>query len=95
MISKGFKYKLVRPEIVEAEGHLCFVREGKIIGLIAGRSIADKIEALDRNDIIFNCKKLYTPYVHYKAEEVISGADRFDLLSSHHRGDRIPLQGSR
>jgi hypothetical protein len=75
VISKGWKYKLVNPEIVEAAGHLCLVREGNVTSMIAGRSIADKIEAMDKTDITFNVVKKYSPYVHFKCEQVISGVD--------------------
>lgn len=75
VISKGWKYKLVRPEIVEAAGHLCLIREGNITEFVVGRSIADKIEQLDKTDLTFNCRKLYTPFTHFRAEQVISGTD--------------------
>lgn len=75
VISKGWRYKLVRPEVVEAAGHLCLVREGNITEFIVGRSIADKIETLDKTDLTFNCRKLYTPFTHFRAEQIISGTD--------------------
>ncbi len=73
--SKDYRYKIVNPTIVEAVGHLCLVREGNVTGLIAGRSIADKIADMDRSDIVFNVVKKYTPLVHFRAEQVISGTD--------------------
>ena len=82
VISKGWKYKIVNPEIVEAVGHLCLVREGNITAIIVGRSIADKIEALDMSDITFNCKKKYTPFTHFRAETIVSGADTVFLASA-------------
>ncbi len=73
--SKGYKYKIVNPQIVEAVGHLCLVREGNVTGLIAGRSIADKISDLDKSNITFNVVKKYSPLVHFVAEQVVSGTD--------------------
>jgi hypothetical protein len=75
VISKGFKYKLVHPDVVSAAGHLCLVRQGNITSMISGRSIADKIESMDTSDITFNVVKEFSPYVHFRAEEVYSGAD--------------------
>jgi hypothetical protein len=75
VISKGDKYKIVNPEIVEAVDHLCLIREGNVVEFIAGRSIADKLEGLDTSNITFHVVKKYTPFVHFKVEQVISGQD--------------------
>lgn len=75
VISKGYKYKIVEPEIIEAVGHLCFVREGGVTSLISGRSIADKIESMEKGTVSFNVVKEFSPYVHFRAEQVYSGAD--------------------
>jgi hypothetical protein len=82
VISKGYKYKLVNPDIVSAAGHLCLVREGNVTSMISGRSIADKIEAMDKSDITFNVVKEFSPYVHFRAEEVYSGADTVFISSA-------------
>lgn len=82
VISKGFKYKIVDPKIVEASGHLCLVREGNVTSMIAGRSIADKIESMDKDHITFNVVKKFSPYVHFKAEQVISGQDTVFISSA-------------
>ena len=75
VISKGFKYKLRNPEIVEKNGHLLLVKEGNIMEIIAGRSIADKLDGLDLTNIEFNVVKQYSPYVHFKCEQIVSGTD--------------------
>ncbi len=82
IVSKGYKYKIVNPEIVEAAGNLCLVREGGITSMIAGRSIADKIEALDRNNITFKVVKKFSPYVHFKCDQVVSGTDTVFISSA-------------
>jgi hypothetical protein len=43
--------------------------------IIAGRSIADKLEGLDLTNIEFNVVKKYTPYTHFKCEQIVSGTD--------------------
>lgn len=73
--NKGYKYKIVDAQVVEAVGHLAMVRQGNVTEFITGRSIADKMEGHDGESIIFNCVKLYTPYPHFKCEQLIAGAD--------------------
>jgi hypothetical protein len=75
VISKRFRYKLRNPEIVEKTGHLLLVKEGNIIEVIAGRSIADKLEGIDLNNVEFNVVKKYSPFVHFKCEQIVSGED--------------------
>ena len=75
VISKGFRYKLRNPQIVEKHGHLALIREGDIMEFVVGRSIADKLESMDLNNYELNVKKLYQPFVHFKVEQVVSGTD--------------------
>jgi hypothetical protein len=75
VVSKGFKYKLRNPEFVEMNGHILLVKEGNIMEMIAGRSIADKLEGLDMANIEFNVVKKYSPYTHFKCEQIVSGTD--------------------
>jgi hypothetical protein len=75
VISKGFKYKLRSPKIVEMSGDLLLVQEGNIMELIAGRSIADKLQGKDLSNVEFNVVKMYSPYVHFKCEQIVSGQD--------------------
>jgi hypothetical protein len=75
VISKGFKYKLRNPQIVDAVGHLMLVKEGNIIEMVTGRSIADKLEGFDMSNVEFNVVKKYSPFVHFQCEQIVSGAD--------------------
>lgn len=75
VISKGFKYKLRNPEFVEMQGHVALIREGNIMEFVVGRSIADKIVGMDKTNLELNVVKKYTPYVHFKVEQVVSGTD--------------------
>jgi hypothetical protein len=56
-------------------GDLLLVREGNLIEIIAGRSIADKLEGKDLSIVEFNVVKKYTPYVHFKCEQIVTGQD--------------------
>ena len=64
IVSKGFRYKLRNPQIIEAEGHLALIREGNVVEFLVGRSIADRIEGMDRTNIEFNVVKNFSPFVH-------------------------------
>lgn len=75
VISKGFKYKLRSPQFVEKHGHLALVREGNIMEFVVGRSIADKVEGMDSSNLELNVVKKFTPYVHFKVDQVVSGTD--------------------
>lgn len=75
VISKGFKYKLRNPNVVEASGDLLLVRQDNIMEIIAGRSIADKLEGKDMSEIEFNVVKKYSPFVHFRCEQIVSGQD--------------------
>lgn len=75
VISKGFKYKLVNPEIVGTAGNLGLIREGNITSMITGRALADKLENMDKSHVTFNVVKKFSPYVYFNVDQVISGQD--------------------
>lgn len=87
VLSKGFKYKLVGPEIVDAAGDYVLVREGNVSTFITGSSIADKIAGHDAKTITYNVVKKFTPAPHFRAREVIAGNDTIPIPS----GRTIPL----
>lgn len=87
VLSKGFKYKLVAPEVVEAAGDYVLVREGKASTFITGASLADKISGHDPATITFNVQKRFSPAPHFRAETVIAGNDTIPIP----QGRSIPL----
>jgi hypothetical protein len=66
---------LRNPEIVEGNGHLLLVKEGNLVEVVAGRSIAEKLDGIDLSNVEFNVVKKYSPYVHFKCEQIVSGED--------------------
>jgi len=82
VVSKGYKYEIVNPTIVQAKGSLCLVREGNVTTFVVGRSLADKIAGLDPSHITFDVVKKYSPFVHFKAQQVVSGADTVFISST-------------
>jgi hypothetical protein len=75
VVSKGFKYKLRAPNIVESDGDLLLLKEGNIMEMIVGSSIADKLEGKDLSTVEFNVVKKYTPFVHFRCEQIVAGTD--------------------
>lgn len=75
IVSKGYRYKLRNPQVIQAKKHLVLIREGNLVEFLVGRSIADKIEDMDRSNIEFNVVKKFSPFVHFKCEQVVSGTD--------------------
>jgi hypothetical protein len=87
VLSKGFKYKLTAPEIVEAAGDYVLVREGNVSTFITGASIADKIHGHDPATITFNVVKKFSPAPHFRCENVVAADDTIPIP----QGRSIPL----
>jgi hypothetical protein len=87
VLSKGFKYKLVSPEIVESAGDYVLVRQGNVSTFITGASLADKIAAYDPGTITFNVIKRFSPAPHFRCVEVVAGNDTVPIP----QGRTIPL----
>jgi len=75
VVSKAFRYKLKTPNIVESYGDLLVVKDGNIMEMIVGSSIADKLDGKDLSIVEFNVVKKYTPYVHFRCEQIVTGTD--------------------
>ena len=87
VLSKGFKYKLVAPEVVEAAGDYVLVREGQVSTFITGASLADKIAGHDPATLTFNVVKKFSPAPHFRADNVVAGNDTIPIQ----QGRSIPL----
>ncbi len=79
VLSKGFKYKLVGPEIIDAAGDYVLVREGQVTTFITGASLADKIQGADPATITYDVVKKFSPAPHFRAETVIAGGDTIPI----------------
>ena len=75
IVSKGYRYKLVQPNIVEAAGHLALVKEGNIVEFVVGRSIEDRLETMNKPGLILNVVKKYQPFIHFKVQQIVNGTD--------------------
>jgi len=87
VLSKGFRYKLVSPEIVESAGDYVLVRDGNVSTFITGASLADKISSHDPATITFNVVKKFSPAPHFRCENVVAGGDTIPIP----QGRSIPL----
>lgn len=87
VLSKGFKYKITAPEIVEAAGDYVLVRDGNVSTFITGASLADKIHGYDPATITFNVVKKFSPAPHFRCENVVAGSDTVPIP----QGRSIPL----
>jgi len=75
VVSKGFKYKLDNPKIEVLANHIGLVREGNLLEVISGRSLEDKMEGLEGKSFTLNVIKEFSPYVHYRVEQINTETD--------------------
>lgn len=87
VLSKGFRYKITAPEIVEAAGDYVLVRDGNVSTFITGASLADKISGYDPASVTFNVVKKFSPAPHFRCENVVAGNDTVPIP----QGRSIPL----
>ncbi|HEX5132795.1 MAG TPA: hypothetical protein VFX92_09940 [Candidatus Krumholzibacteria bacterium] len=91
VLSKGFRYKLVSPEVVEAAGDYVLVRDGNVTTFITGASLAGKISPYDSKNITFNVVKKFSPAPHFRCENFVAGNDTVPVP----QGRSIPLPSMR
>ncbi|MFQ5512559.1 MAG: hypothetical protein ACE5EO_11995 [Candidatus Krumholzibacteriia bacterium] len=75
VVSKGFKYKLVQPEIIALNRNLGLIRDGNIIEFIAARSLEDKIKGKTDGYFELNVVKKFSPYVYFKVDQINTETD--------------------
>lgn len=75
VVSRQFKYRFENPEIVALHRNLGLIREGNLIEFIAGRSLEDKLEGRIDGDFQLNVVKLFSPFVHFKVEQIATATD--------------------
>lgn len=75
VVSKGFKYEFHNPKIVAISNHIGLIREGNLLEVISGRSLEDKMEGLLDKDFSLGVVKEFSPYVHFRVEQIYTGTD--------------------
>lgn len=79
VVSKGFRYKFEKPNIVALNNHLGVVREGNLLEFISGRSLEDKLAGFKGKDIFLGVVKEFSPFVHFRVEKVFTPTDTIFL----------------
>ncbi len=79
VVSKGFKYKFVNPEVVVLSNHLGIIREGNVLEFISGRSLEDKMAGLKGKQFSLAVVKEFSPFVHFRVEQVRTATDTIFL----------------
>jgi hypothetical protein len=75
VVSKGFKYRFDKPQIVALHRNLGIIREGNILEFIGARSLEDKLQGVMDQDIQLSVVKQFSPFVHFKVVKVYTEAD--------------------
>jgi hypothetical protein len=82
VVSPGFRYKIVSPEIVDGLGEFVVIRQTKQTEFLVGNGIAAKIDSLpDKTNLTFNVVKQFQPMVHFLCVDIISPTDSIAIPS--------------
>lgn len=73
--SKGFRYKLVNPDIPALSGSLGLVRDGDILEVIGARGLEEELREKMDGDFALGVVKEFSPFVHFRVEKIFSAAD--------------------
>jgi hypothetical protein len=73
--SKGFRYKLVNPNVQALHGNLGLMREGDILEIIGARGLEEKLQKKMDGDFALGVVKEFSPFVHFRVEKIFSAAD--------------------
>lgn len=75
VVSKRFKYKFIKPQVVALNRNLGLIRDGNILEFIAARSLEDKLK--DKLDGYFELAvtKRFSPYVYFRVEQINTETD--------------------
>ena len=82
VVSKGFRYKLVNPEVQVLNQSLGLIREGDILEFIGARSLEEKLQEKLDGDFELAVVKEFSPFVHFRVEKIFTAADTTFLTST-------------
>jgi hypothetical protein len=75
VVSKGFKYRFDKPDIVALHGNLGIIREGNLLEFIGARSLEEKLKGLEGQDFQLAVVKQFSPFVHFEVVKVYTPTD--------------------
>jgi len=74
--SEGFKYKIVKPQVVDTLGNFVVVRQNNLTQFVTGNNIAQVVGKLgDMSNLTFNVIKRFKPLVYLQCISIISAND--------------------
>jgi hypothetical protein len=80
--SPDFRYKIVKPEIVDGLGEFVVMRQSKQTEFLVGNGIAAKIDSLpDKSNLTFNVVKQFQPMVHFLCIDILTPTDSISVSS--------------
>jgi len=82
VVSKGFRYKLVNPEVQVLNQSLGLIREGDILEFIGARNLEEKLQGKLDGDFELAVVKEFSPFVHFRVEKIYTAADTTFLAST-------------
>jgi hypothetical protein len=89
VVSKGFKYKLVNPQVIALNRNLGLIRDGNIIEFIAARSLEDKVKGKTDGYFELNVVKKFSPFVFFKVDQINTETDT--ILTNQRGAIAYPL----
>jgi len=76
VVSEGFMYKIVNPQIVDTLGNFVVVRQGNLTAFITANNIANQVGKLgEMSNLAFNVVKRFRPMVYFQCTSVVSPKD--------------------
>lgn len=78
VVSAGFRYKLVNPEVVTLSRNIGLIREGNILEFIGARALGERLAGKTNSHFELNVVKKFSPYVHFRVEEIVTETDTVD-----------------
>jgi hypothetical protein len=89
VVSDGFMYKIVNPQIVDTLGNFVVVRQGNLTAFVTSNNIAhDVAKTGQMSNLTFNVIKRFRPMVYFQCMSIVSAKD--SLLCSSEKPMAFP-----
>jgi hypothetical protein len=89
VVSEGFKYKIVTPQVLDTLGSYVVVRQGNLTLFVTGNNIAQQVGRLgDMQKLTFNVVKRFKPMVYMQCMSIVSATD--SLVVEHEKPIALP-----
>lgn len=76
VVSEGFMYKIVNPQIIDTLGNFVVVRQGNLTAFITANNIAAQVGKLgEMSNLAFNVVKRFRPMVYFQGMSIVSSKD--------------------